>query len=101
MTQREISTSCSAKQINWVIEVMSKTSVLVRLEKADRGRIDMIAAELQGEGLEVTEKMSTTGIIAGTVDELAIDRLRRVGGVAQVRPEGRFQLPPVDENIPQ
>ena len=80
---------------------MSKTSVLVRLEKADRARIDSIAAELQGEGLEVTQKMSTTGIIAGTVDEGSVERLRRVGGVAQVRPEGRFQLPPMDEDIPQ
>jgi hypothetical protein len=80
---------------------MRKTNVLVRLQKADKSRIDSVAAELEEQGLEISQKLATTGIIAGAVEESGLDRLRRVNGVAQVRQEGRFQLPPMDEDIPQ
>lgn len=80
---------------------MPKTSVLVRLAKADRERIDTVAADLEKRGLEISQKLATTGIIAGKVESSKMEELRDVQGVAQVRQEGRFQLPPTDEDIPQ
>jgi hypothetical protein len=80
---------------------MSTINVLVRLNREDKADIDQIVDKLAKHGLKIAKKLTTTGIVSGSIEESRLPSLRKVQGVAQVRQEGRFQLPPMREDIPQ
>ncbi len=80
---------------------MPEISIVVLLDKEQKDKIAAIAEKLGSEGMRVEQTMSTVGIISGKAEAATLEALRKVEGVAQLREEGVFQVPPMDENIPQ
>ena len=69
-------------------------------EKSSRD-IDEVAEDLKSAGLTIRRTLRRARTVVGSAESEAVERLRSVEGVALVRPEGRVQLPPMDEKIPQ
>jgi hypothetical protein len=80
---------------------MSNVNVLVKLNRADKADIDQIVDKLQKRGLKVGRKLATTGIVSGSIEQSKMASLRKVDGVADVREERHFQLPPMRDDVPQ
>jgi hypothetical protein len=66
---------------------MSDVKLLVLLEKDARSQISELAVELEGHGMTVEHQMKLTGTIAGYAPEEAVEVLRTVKGIAELRPE--------------
>jgi hypothetical protein len=79
---------------------MADISVLIGIDSSKASVAD-VAAELATHGLRITGTMPITGVISGEADATKLDDLSHVHGVRTVRQEGRVQLPPVHEDIPQ
>jgi hypothetical protein len=80
---------------------MSKVDVVVLIEESRRSSIDQIASSLEEKGLTIKDKLPRFRTILGSGDSSRIDEMIAVDGVEAVRPEKKFQLPPMDEKIPQ
>ena len=80
---------------------MANMDFLVMVEKDRRAEIDQLAESLAARGLQVQQKLPRFRTIIGTGDSSLMERLKSVDGVETVRPQGTFQLPPMDEKIPQ
>ncbi|MBT1154782.1 hypothetical protein J1C56_04180 [Aminobacter anthyllidis] len=52
-------------------------------------------------GLRVEKVMRGLRTITGKLDDKLIEQLRGIDGVAAVREEGTFSLPPMDPKTPQ
>jgi hypothetical protein len=59
-----------------------------------------LVVELQKLGGIVERAIPSVGIF-GALPDAAFDRVRSLDGVKYVREEGRYQLPPADEKVPQ
>jgi hypothetical protein len=79
---------------------MSDVNVLVKVQR-DGEDIESVADRLAKRGLKVGSKLPLTGVISGTIERSKMESLRKVPGVTHVREEGRFQVPPLDEDVPQ
>ncbi|WOI58097.1 hypothetical protein [Palleronia sp. LCG004] len=80
---------------------MTHISIIVTLEDRARLQSRQIGDELGRHGVVVESEMPELGLIFG---RCAPDRLADVAGiegVAEARPEGRVDLPPVDDDTPQ
>lgn len=80
---------------------MSDVNLIILVDKDKKKAIDKIADDLSKTGLKVDRKMSTIGIISGRAEHKNIEELRKIDGVAELREEKVFSLPPMDEDIPQ
>jgi len=81
-------------------DAMAQVSVLIGVDDKKASLPD-VAAELTKRGLRITRSMPNIGIISGDADSQQLEGFSQVHGVNSVRTEGRFQLPPVREDIPQ
>ena len=81
--------------------VMAARNVLVLVDTKHGRSFDAVQAEVEKGGLRVEKVMRGLRTISGKLDEKLIDRLRDIDGVAAVREEGTFSLPPMDGKTPQ
>jgi hypothetical protein len=56
---------------------------------------------LRNAGLEVERELPGVGVVGGHGDPAIEESLRSFPGVAEVRQEGTFQLPPMSDDVPQ
>jgi hypothetical protein len=80
---------------------MTEIDLLVMVDKNRRADLDEVAKSLEAQGFRVQQKISRFRTILGTGESSLVDKLQSVEGVESVRPQGTFQLPPMDEKIPQ
>lgn len=80
---------------------MAIVDYLVMVDKERRGELDKLAESLEAQGLQVQQKLPRFRTILGSGDSSLAEQLKSVQGVETVRQQGSFQLPPMDEKIPQ
>ena len=80
---------------------MAKMDFLVMVDKSRRQDLDQVAETLEAQGLHVQQKLPRFRTILGTGESSLMEQLRSVDGVESIRPQEKFQLPPMDESIPQ
>lgn len=80
---------------------MQKVGFLITVHPDRQSDLARMSKSLQDQGLEVRNTFPRTGTIVGSGDRSLLDSLKSVDGVADVREEKSFQLPPMDENTPQ
>jgi hypothetical protein len=80
---------------------MAQIDMLVTVGKDRHGDLDQVAKSLEAQGFTVQQKLSRFGTIVGTGESSEMTKLQSVEGVESVRPQATYQLPPMDEKIPQ
>lgn len=70
---------------------MADVKLLVLLEKSQRRNITQMAHELEGRGMTVERQMKLTGTIAGYAPSEAMEELRRINGIAELREDTTFE----------
>lgn len=80
---------------------MPTVDVLVTVEQDRRADMDTVVKSLEEKGLREVRKVPRSRAITGTGDSSHLESLKSVDGVAEVRPQRGFQLPPMHEDIPQ
>ena len=80
---------------------MSDLNLVILVDREKKKGIDAVADNLAKAGLKVDRKMSITGVISGRASADKLESLRKVDGVAELREEKTYSLPPMDEKIPQ
>lgn len=80
---------------------MAYVNLTIMVDENRRSEIEQIETALKQKGLEVRETIPEFRTILGSSDSSLLNQLQSVEGVQMVRPEGRFQHPPMDEKIPQ
>jgi hypothetical protein len=80
---------------------MADLNLVILVDRDKRKQIDAVAENLSKAGLQVDRKMSLTGVISGKAPAEKLESLRKVEGVAELREESVYELPPMDEKIPQ
>jgi hypothetical protein len=68
-----------------------KVDVTIRIEEADKDRMDEIVEALKGGGLDRVESHKRFMIVNGSANADALDALRRVKGVASVRKDSTYK----------
>jgi hypothetical protein len=80
---------------------MPNVDVLVTVQEERRADMDKVAKSLEEKGLQEVRRVPRSRAIVGTGDSSQLESLKSVEGVEDVRPQHQFQLPPMDEKIPQ
>lgn len=80
---------------------MDQVGLIVMVDERQRLEIDRIANSLVEKGLSVQQTLPRFRTITGVGDAQIVGELRKIQGVESVREDRSFQLPPVDEKIPQ
>jgi hypothetical protein len=80
---------------------MADIGIVVTVEESHRADLDRLAKNLEAKGLHIEKKLPRFRTIVGTGDSALIEELRSMPGVEGIRPEGKYQLPPMSEEIPQ
>lgn len=80
---------------------MAEIDMVVMVDKDRRSDLDQVAKSLEAQGFHVQQKLSRFRTIVGTGESSLMNQLQSVEGVESVRQQGTFQLPPIDEKIPQ
>lgn len=76
---------------------MSKVNVSVADDHL--GNFSDVVARCRKAGMKIEHEMKTIGVISGSIDDAALEKLRRVKGVSQVEAESSFQLAPPDSDV--
>jgi len=58
-----------------------------------------VVARCRKAGMKVEHEMKSIGVISGSIDDDALDKLSRVKGVSHVEPEASFQIAPPDSDV--
>lgn len=80
---------------------MTDIGMIIMVEKEKRAEIQEVAKSLEAKGLHIQETIPRFRTIIGTSDSGLINDFKRIEGVEMVRPQATFQLPEMDEKIPQ
>jgi hypothetical protein len=80
---------------------MSDVGIVVTVEESQRADLDGLAKTLEAKGLRVEKKLPRFRTIVGTGDSALIEELKSIPGVEAIRPEEKYQLPPMSDEIPQ
>jgi hypothetical protein len=80
---------------------MGDVGIVVMVEENKRENLDQIAKTLEEKGMHVEKKLPRFRTIVGSGEGSLLEQLKSTDGVETVRQEGRFQLPPMSEKIPQ
>lgn len=80
---------------------MADTQFSILVEEGRRGDIDQLAKTLAEKGLQVESVIKRFRQIRGSGDASLEAELKAVDGIEVVRRSDKFQLPPVDEKVPQ
>lgn len=80
---------------------MPDVGIVVMVEESKRENLDQVAKSLEEKGLRIEKKLPRFRTIVGTGDSSLLEHFKSTEGVEHVRQEGRYQLPPMDEKVPQ
>ncbi|GJD63076.1 hypothetical protein [Methylobacterium frigidaeris] len=80
---------------------MADVGMIIMVEKDKRADIQNVAKSLEEKGLHIQETIPRFRTIVGTSDSGLIGTFKSVAGVETVRPQATFQLPDMDEKVPQ
>lgn len=78
---------------------MDTVQVNVTIDNAHLEQIDAVTEQLKAAGLDVTQTLSTLGIVSGSIDADKVDSLSEVNGVESVDVDKTITLPPPGSNI--
>ncbi len=76
---------------------MSKVNVSVADDHLSR--FADVVARCRKAGLKVEHEMKSIGVISGSIDDEALNKLRRVKGVSHIESESSFQLAPPNSDV--
>lgn len=80
---------------------MAQVGMTIMLRQSAESRMDDVVQSIEEAGVQVRERLPHLGTVIGVGDDSKIQNVRSIAGVELVRPEARFDLPPMDESIPQ
>jgi hypothetical protein len=80
---------------------MPDVGIVVMVEEGKREDLDQVAKTLESKGMRIEKKLPRFRTIVGTGDSSLLENLKSTEGVETVRPEGMYQLPPMNEKIAQ
>ncbi|MDH4984610.1 hypothetical protein [Aminobacter anthyllidis] len=80
---------------------MAARNVLVLVDTKHGHSFESVQDAVEKGGLRVEKVMRGLRTITGKLDDKLIEQLRGIDGVAAVREEGTFSLPPMDPKTPQ
>jgi len=80
---------------------MANVDLVIMVDEKRRAELDQVAKTLEDNGLHIQQKLPRFRTITGTGDSALMEKFRSIEGVEMVRPQDKFQLPPMDEKIPQ
>ena len=80
---------------------MAQIGLTIMLEDGAQARMDEIVRQIEQSGVQVKQMLPHLGTVIGVGDDSKIPELEAVAGVEMVRPEAKFTLPPMDEDVPQ
>lgn len=80
---------------------MAQIGLTIMLEDDAQARMEEIVRVIERSGVHVKQKLPHLGTVIGVGDESKIHELEAVAGIEMVRPEARFTLPRMDEDVPQ
>jgi phage-related protein len=83
------------------VAIMADVQFMITAADQKVSELDDLAKSLREKGLTVHKTIPRAGAIVGSGDSSLVDALKSVKGVQDVREERTFQLPPMDEKIPQ
>lgn len=78
---------------------MSKIHLTVSVADDHLKDFSDVVARCRKAGMSVTQEMKSIGVISGSIDESALEKLSQVKGVSQVEPERSFQIAPPDSDV--
>lgn len=78
---------------------MAKLDLLITLDES--AELDAAAKSLEAQGLAVRRTYPRSNTIIGSGDSSLLESLKHVDGVEDVRQEGGYQLPDMNEETPQ
>lgn len=78
---------------------MSKVNLTVSVADDHLKDFSDIVARCRKAGMNIENEMKSIGVITGSIDEAALEKLSRVKGVSQVEPERSFQIAPPDSDV--
>lgn len=73
--------------------------LIATVADAHRSKIHEVADALKAAGLDVSHTLETSGIIAGSASQDAMERLRKVRGVVSIEQSGGAQIAPPDSDV--
>jgi hypothetical protein len=71
----------------------------VRIALEEGQDIKSIVNQLRSAGLKIEQVMDQVGAISGSVDSNALQKIRKIKGVASVEESTSFQIPPPDSEV--
>lgn len=80
---------------------MADVDLVVMVDEKRGAEIDQLAKTLEDKGCHIQQKLPRFRTIVCTGDSSLMKTLKSVEGVEMVRLQQKFQLPPMDEKIPQ
>lgn len=78
---------------------MAKARLSVVVKDSHLPKFREVVKSLKQAGMTIENELKSVGIVTGSVDEMKIDRLREVEGVAEVEPEQSFQIAPPESDV--
>ena len=84
-----------------MIFMADDVGIVVMVEEGKREHLDQVAKVLEEKGMRVETKLHRFRTIVGSGDSELLEKLKSTDGVESVRQEQRYQLPPMNEKIPQ
>ncbi|MBP6824380.1 MAG: ketohydroxyglutarate aldolase [Acidobacteria bacterium] len=78
---------------------MSKVNLTVSVADDHLKDFSEIVARCRKAGMTIEREMKSIGIISGSIDEAAVEKLRRVKGVSLAESESSFQIAPPDSDV--
>ncbi len=78
---------------------MSKVNLTVSVADDHLENFSEVVARCRKAGMSVEREMKSIGMISGSIDEAALEKLRRIKGVLLAEPERSFQISPPDSDV--
>lgn len=78
---------------------MSKVNLTVSVAADHLKNFSEVVARCRKAGMNIEHEMKSIGMISGSIDEAAVEKLRRVKGVSLAEPESSFQISPPDSDV--
>jgi hypothetical protein len=88
-------------ELREVISMADDVGIVVMVEEGKREHLDQVAKALEEKGMRVETKLPRFRTIVGSGDRALLEKLKSTDGVETVRQEQRYQLPPMNEKVPQ
>jgi hypothetical protein len=71
----------------------------VRIALEEGQDIKSIVNQLRSAGLKIEQVMDQVGAISGSVDSKALQKIRKIKGIARVEEASTYQIPPPDSEV--